>query len=703
MLRDEISVAHRYFELCATQQRSTKEGKKGADLPQQTKVVRTRRAKAKHATVPNFAKRGYNRLMIAIVEGDVEQAKRLIAAGDGVDDRTIRNWTPLMIACMEKKEDLACLLLDHGAVSSIHIRSTSKMNAADYARLNGLKVLASRLQELERVSIDSSRRCQICGEVLKTKTKLAYIREAIAAGTESNLLVKQFFASTAASEMEKPEYHQLSSQTRLRKEITETMSVVNVLEAIVQREQASQRRDQSEEARSQSSKCSESSALQLHVIDLCCGKSLTGCTLALMHPEFVIHTVDILSPTALPHYPTDARATPGECSEGSEGESNKSPGGNIRRGCLRYLQRDLFDASFVEAMDSLIRSTALPTVVLGMHLCGNLSIKAIEMLHCTELVTDLVLSPCCLPNQRLATSAASWYASPLPEEQYGRWVEHLCREIAPYDAQVERNSHMLTIKSTLIHSHKLTHKQHQRASPASTKTPHAGDNGDGDNGDATVADSKSDETPSTAIRVAAPKQASWSVHARRISVRLPLESKLGQHRHATARDTPNGHTDLKSRNFTSASADTMVLEVPLSVIEEGGVIHVDATLMNRGTGPGSRKVRCFLTRMKSVHMTGSSMAANLKTGASHSECDAGHPVFYTQVKDVPPSEPVPMAFDISTRQLHKLIQQVSLKEKASTPASGKRAARTKSDWEALRGSWVIHMSDSDDVLQVVLC
>jgi ankyrin repeat protein len=173
-------------------------------LPQPPIRKRTKRAKPCKTTVPNYKKKGYNVLMTAIAQGDIAQAKTLIVARDGVNDRTERGWTPLMMAVMEKNEELVQLLLDNGAKESIHVLSTSQMNAADYARLNGLNALAQRLQALESAS-KPGLRCPICSEVLRNKTKTQYIRETIRTGAETNELVKQFYALKVSDDFERPE------------------------------------------------------------------------------------------------------------------------------------------------------------------------------------------------------------------------------------------------------------------------------------------------------------------------------------------------------------------------------------------------------------------------------------------------------------------------------------------------------------------
>jgi hypothetical protein len=443
------------------------------------------------------------------------------------------------------------------------------------------------------------------------------------------------------------------------------MSVINALEAILQRNKAAAGADSGE--------------LRLHVIDLCCGKSLTGCLITLLHPEFIVHTVDKLTSAALPHYPADLPDCEG--------------GGN-----LKYLQRDLFDSNFVEAMGEVIEQIGLPTVVLGMHLCGNLSIQAIEMLHCTPLVSDLVLCPCCLPNQNLDTSSTTWYASSVQDDQYDAWVAHLGECMAPHTVRVEHNAHMLTVKATLIHGHKKQHVEQYKAKvvPADmgnadmgvAETAASDGSDDDERNEATTASSKKTKTkkrsdskgktkqqPSPGGRASAASalHASFSVHVRKLSVRSPSEQASGQHHHSVERDhaltgASMEVADLPSRTYEGDCDNKLTLEVPLAVIEQGGRIHIDAILVNRGTREGSctvtahmcskvrlaillsqpvysstpatpahlhiRRLTCrslFLSRAKGVGLT------RLKKKEAHSEWATGHPIFFRRMKGLPPS------------------------------------------------------------------
>merc|ERR1712039_407921 len=60
-----------------------------------------------------------------------------------------------------------------------------------------------------------------------------------------------------------------------------------------------------------------------------------------------------------------------------------------------------------------------------MHLCGRLSLQAVEAYAQLDEVRSLVLSPCCLPPKRDAASPAHLFASRDAKEQYTAWASHL--------------------------------------------------------------------------------------------------------------------------------------------------------------------------------------------------------------------------------------------------------------------------------------
>jgi hypothetical protein len=336
---------------------------------------------------------------------------------------------PDLLACMQKNEELANFLLENGAGASANSRSTSQLTAADYARLHGLHAVASRLDAVasSEQANDLSPRCPICSETLKRKSKLQYLQELFASGMEANPLVCLFFTlqPEVADALQGAAYHRLNQQRTLRKEISETMAVVRMLQGVLRREadrgvghigkgkqqlpsaqpeQTKPRAKGGVQVEGSRARTTPRAVQRLHVIDLCCGKSLTACYISLLYPEFVVTPIDCISPHALPHFPSTTQ----------------------------FQRLDLYDADFERVIGAHIQSVGLPVCVLGMHLCGDLSMVAVHMLHNIPLVQDLLLCPCCLPNQHLDTSEAVWYADGESSVQYSRWVDHLALQMAQH-------------------------------------------------------------------------------------------------------------------------------------------------------------------------------------------------------------------------------------------------------------------------------
>ena len=112
-----------------------------------------------------------------------------------------------------------------------------------------------------------------------------------------------------------------------------------------------------------------------HVIDLCAGKGFLATLLAVLYPRMMVTAVDKFEPTFLPHYE-------------AAGIDN-----------VRYAQLDVLAPNFVQALRTVIRTDGAGrrTIVLGMHLCGLLSLRAAELIRSLPEVEAVVLAPCCLP------------------------------------------------------------------------------------------------------------------------------------------------------------------------------------------------------------------------------------------------------------------------------------------------------------------
>jgi len=385
-------------------------------------------------------------LHLAVRANDWALVQELVDAGaTNFDARDSAQCTPLMVMAQQRDPPVH-LALALAAKSNLSLFSKKRFFAWDYCKINNNYKLGTSLRELnaaEVSSADPGEHCEICGERLRPgRTKCAQVAEKVANGTETNPLLVQFFQdeSEAASKFDTLPYHRINNMGKLRKELTESMCTVNTLrsvavelaeaqavspeEAVPAREESIAdaaaaahaivagilERDDHPEAepivlgptdmaaglRGDEAVARHAAAEALegfHIIDLCCGKAISAALLELMHPRVVVTCVDKQPPKFAPHFGPR----------------------------VRYHILDLLSESFLPSMSAVIAEVGRPTLVCGMHLCGALSAKAIELLHVEPLVRALVLSPCCMPRLGGPFSSPAFFASPDQAEQYRRW------------------------------------------------------------------------------------------------------------------------------------------------------------------------------------------------------------------------------------------------------------------------------------------
>jgi len=373
----------------------------------------------------NYRHRGYTPLLQAIELGDDETAMRIVrlcihqASSDPIQSggggraegekphgggqlvaRTKKGVSPLMMACQFSPRIAALLLESLLVQETVALRSTNHHSAQDYARLGGFQELGDQLAVLEQAQ--EVPRCPVCKVQLKKSNKLRFLRESIAAerriklsqedatqegregegeGKGLNPLLDEFFKGPAAGELEKPEFHALNEQVSLRKEITESMAIYTAIQSVL-----------------------ENPSEPLHVIDLCCGRSWTTAFIATRHPDVIVTPIDRFPSSFLPHYG--------------------------RHALVHYKRMDLFDTEFLRDLEAHINRVGRKVLLVGMHLCGHLSTVAIDVFHSIPLVVELLLCPCCLPNQKDEASPGEIYRSKDSQTQYKAWVEHLA--LCPY-------------------------------------------------------------------------------------------------------------------------------------------------------------------------------------------------------------------------------------------------------------------------------
>ena len=168
-----------------------------------------------------------------------------------------------------------------------------------------------------------------------------------------------------------------------------------------------------------------------HVVDLCCGKSLTCALAASQLDELAISAVDRVGPEGLPHYAWAGMLN------------------------VQYLQQDLFAQNYTDVLSHRISQVSRPAAIIGIHLCGRLSERAIELFEGVEDVRVCIIVPCCLPHLRQAPACLKhlYRKSVADEKQYAAWAEYLQGRLADVSgATVEMTTapHMKSTKRTMI-------------------------------------------------------------------------------------------------------------------------------------------------------------------------------------------------------------------------------------------------------------
>merc|ERR1719354_1279747 len=91
------------------------------------------------------------------------------------------------------------------------------------------------------------------------------------------------------------------------------------------------------------------------------------------------------------------------------------------------------NAFFEELKQEIHRQTSQgkTAVLVGMHLCGNLSERAIELFHRIKAIKALVLCPCCLPKLRKKADATAFqtFVGKEQEPSYDPWCNFLKAKI----------------------------------------------------------------------------------------------------------------------------------------------------------------------------------------------------------------------------------------------------------------------------------
>jgi hypothetical protein len=125
---------------------------------------------------------------------------------------------------------------------------------------------------------------------------------------------------------------------------------------------------------------------------------------------------------------------------------------------ISYISRDINSAEMLQELESIVHQQTKEgrtAILVGMHLCGVLSERAIEFFERIPDIKGIVLSPCCLPRkheQKLLSFQKTKGVDPYPE-----WATYLKERVEGYyssegtsDVRMYYDTDMHTEKNAII-------------------------------------------------------------------------------------------------------------------------------------------------------------------------------------------------------------------------------------------------------------
>jgi hypothetical protein len=370
---------------------------------------------------------------IAAQDGDSVALGQLLAEGVPVDARNKRQHTPLMLAAEHGHASLVRQLLEQGAdarltntkrltareIAGRHLLQNDRRERASDSEIAALLLAAEQRLEAAAATAAAAAaaagaatgaepqpRCLICGETIRRRQRVDFLND-----DGQSRYVSSFLRSDGLRQMRSHphhHYHSLLETRQLRKEVSESWAVLAAVHELL----SELRLDPSE----------------VVLFDLCSGKGLTAVCLALEFPRTNVVAVDIISDKCLPH--------------------------TVDLTNLRYAEADLFTcAPLLQAeltakrqaggkagleQSQAQRQQGLTGILVGSHLCGRLSVQAVELFQTLPEVAALVLSPCCWPRRKdynrtddeLAQLAGLMWLKATSPDTYTTWGQHLWRLLA---------------------------------------------------------------------------------------------------------------------------------------------------------------------------------------------------------------------------------------------------------------------------------
>ncbi|CAK9075142.1 unnamed protein product [Durusdinium trenchii] len=147
---------------------------------------------------------------------------------------------------------------------------------------------------------------------------------------------------------------------------------------------------------------------QVTIVDLCSGLGFLGMFLSELLPPERVHVCLLLDQA----WPLKGENQPSEYSPGRRGRTRLNwdhiyqlawPIPLVTRRCDLKLP-----STHAQILSRLLEPAPGPVFLLGIHLCGVLSIRAIETFNRGPKCVGFVLKPCCLPSMHYARQQVSW-------------------------------------------------------------------------------------------------------------------------------------------------------------------------------------------------------------------------------------------------------------------------------------------------------
>lgn len=379
------------------------------------------------ANVNAFNTKGYNLLISAVIycQPGTQALEKLIRSG--ADWRTkFRRGKFSGLTLM----DVATQCKNMEALELIHRLEDFQNDGDVKSNSDKLNHDAFPISLLER---NHSNICPLCNRAVKFPTKMSFIlsdqaeaekklvdnstrlsvetrRDKSAQDTKEIYTCRKYLDELLGysqgkvyQELCRIEYHGVGNKNKLRKEISESFSILHAVQDCCLELHTSKPLSTRREV-------ATSTTLKLENVfltDLCSGKSLTTVLCGALFPtaqggnnNFL--AVDRLPLHLVPHFMT--------CTN------------------THYLSRDIMSKDFLNEITSEINRQTLKgrtTVLVGMHLCGILSERAIDLFLSIPSIKALVLSPCCLPKLRKGVSGFDKFKRNSEDTIYFSWCKYL--------------------------------------------------------------------------------------------------------------------------------------------------------------------------------------------------------------------------------------------------------------------------------------